>query len=259
MSVDSTDLNIKTYSYGVRSRIELAGDCEIKFNAFLLDEVKQLGFSDVEIENISNPNLVTCVQSSLDDSIWEQYCAEKLYKYDLMLDILRQARSPVFESTAINYFSESPFYSEILSLTIRPHLMMRAHSFFDSYTLPIDTACVSKNNKRFTFSVLLKGAKAKDFQKLVKENQKKLLVLAQITCEQLAQKIDDTPILTQREIDVLSCIIKYPDCRKQLADKLGISVNTVNNHVINIKKALNAPNLGYAVSRAVELGLINLR
>lgn len=47
--------------------------------------------------------------------------------------------------------------------------------------------------------------------------------------------------LTQRELEVLT-LIRDGYSQKQAADKLGISANTVNNHMARIREKLNAHN-----------------
>lgn len=62
-------------------------------------------------------------------------------------------------------------------------------------------------------------------------------------------------ILSSREIEVLGLASKG-FVSKEIADKLSISVNTVNNHRQKILEKINATNTAEAVSYARNLGLI---
>jgi DNA-binding CsgD family transcriptional regulator len=62
-------------------------------------------------------------------------------------------------------------------------------------------------------------------------------------------------ILSSREIQVLGLVSKG-FVSKEIADKLYLSVNTVNNHRQNILEKVNASNTSEAVSYARNLGLI---
>jgi len=61
--------------------------------------------------------------------------------------------------------------------------------------------------------------------------------------------------LSKREIEVLGLVSKGL-ASKEIADKLFLSVNTVNNHKQNILEKINASNTSQAVNYARNLGLI---
>jgi DNA-binding CsgD family transcriptional regulator len=63
------------------------------------------------------------------------------------------------------------------------------------------------------------------------------------------------PSITLREIDVMHIMAEGWSSTK-VAEKLGISVNTVNNHIASAKEKLGARNKTHALFLALELGLI---
>jgi DNA-binding CsgD family transcriptional regulator len=67
---------------------------------------------------------------------------------------------------------------------------------------------------------------------------------------------EDLPKLSSREIEILSLIAKGL-ISKQIADKLYISVNTVNTHRQRIIEKLNVSNTAEAIQYASRLGLTN--
>lgn len=64
------------------------------------------------------------------------------------------------------------------------------------------------------------------------------------------------PKLSSREIEILSLVSKGL-ISKQIADKLFISVNTVNTHRQRIIEKLNVSNTAEAIQYASKLGLTN--
>lgn len=63
--------------------------------------------------------------------------------------------------------------------------------------------------------------------------------------------------LTAREIAILHCLA-VGGRDKQIANKLGISVKTVNHHVKSIIKKLEAVSRAHAVAKAILLKAIKL-
>ena len=84
-------------------------------------------------------------------------------------------------------------------------------------------------------------------------------VLAGGTC--FEQRVSEAnavdPHLTQREIEVLESL-KGGRSNSDIATVLGISEYTVKNHLKVIFQKLNAANRSEAITRAIELGILNL-
>lgn len=77
-------------------------------------------------------------------------------------------------------------------------------------------------------------------------------VVQQFDSPQVAQKV-----LTDRETDILWGIAKG-FIYKDVAEKLGISANTVPTHIKNIYRKLEVNSRGEAVFEAIQRGLINI-
>ena len=65
-------------------------------------------------------------------------------------------------------------------------------------------------------------------------------------------------LLTERELDVLGCLADGL-VKKEVADKLCISVTTVATHVKHIYEKLNVQNAPAAVAKAFQMGLFGAR
>lgn len=70
------------------------------------------------------------------------------------------------------------------------------------------------------------------------------------------QEDSEKKSLTVREIDILGLMGKGL-ASKHIADQLDISINTVNNHRVNILRKLQAANAAEAVQYASRLGIIS--
>lgn len=68
----------------------------------------------------------------------------------------------------------------------------------------------------------------------------------------------DKPQLTNREIEVLTCIVKG-DSNKKIACDLGISQRTVCFHMSNCLRKLEVSNRTHAVVQAVSYGLVIIK
>jgi len=70
---------------------------------------------------------------------------------------------------------------------------------------------------------------------------------------QRPEKADESPdALTERELDVLRCLVEGVTSNRMLAEKLGVSENTVKFHVRNILDKLHLNNRAQAVSFALR-------
>jgi DNA-binding NarL/FixJ family response regulator len=64
-------------------------------------------------------------------------------------------------------------------------------------------------------------------------------------------------LLTERELEVLS-LLAEGRVKKEIAERLHISLSTVVTHVTHIYEKLNAPNAPSAIAKAFQLGILPL-
>lgn len=62
-------------------------------------------------------------------------------------------------------------------------------------------------------------------------------------------------LLTERELDVLS-LLAEGRVKKEIAERLQISMSTVVTHVAHIYEKLNAPNAPAAIAKAFQMGIL---
>lgn len=109
---------------------------------------------------------------------------------------------------------------------------------------------------------------------LLKTTDKETLVNAIVTVSQgeiflqqeMREKMDNVGLrikrevstksnLTPREREILQCIVNG-DSSQEIADKLFLSIRTVDNYRVNILLKLDAKNVATLVRKALELGLV---
>lgn len=72
------------------------------------------------------------------------------------------------------------------------------------------------------------------------------------------EKADESPdALTERELDVLRCLVDGVTSNRMLAEKLGVSENTIKFHVRNILDKLHLNNRAQAVSFALRNKIVD--
>lgn len=64
------------------------------------------------------------------------------------------------------------------------------------------------------------------------------------------------PVLTKREKEILNLIMEELTSQ-QMADRLQLSLRTVENHRVSLMQKLNAKNIAGIVKRAFQLGLVH--
>ena len=69
--------------------------------------------------------------------------------------------------------------------------------------------------------------------------------------------IEDKKHITMRELETLMLIAMGFD-NSSAAKKLGVSVNTVRNHIYNITQKMGAKSRAHAVTKAIENGMITV-
>jgi len=74
----------------------------------------------------------------------------------------------------------------------------------------------------------------------------------------LVRSVQEAPLLSERELDVLDCLSKGLTTQK-IGAALFISENTVKTHVRHILEKLEAANRSEAISKALQMGILPAR
>jgi DNA-binding NarL/FixJ family response regulator len=76
-----------------------------------------------------------------------------------------------------------------------------------------------------------------------------------IIADSLAHPPAETPELTPREKEILG-LVANGQSTKQIADKLALSIRTVESHRINMLKKVGVSNTAELIKRSIELGIL---
>lgn len=79
--------------------------------------------------------------------------------------------------------------------------------------------------------------------------------ITSILAETIARPVQEIPEITAREKEVLGLVADGLST-KQIADKLNISIRTVESHRVNMLKKLSVNNSAELIRKAMELGMI---
>lgn len=80
--------------------------------------------------------------------------------------------------------------------------------------------------------------------------------ITNILAESVARPAEDVPELTPREKEVLS-LVAAGQSTKQIADKLDISIRTVESHRINLLKKVGVNNSAELIRKSIELKILD--
>ena len=80
-------------------------------------------------------------------------------------------------------------------------------------------------------------------------------ILNELYGDEKEQGLGYKPMLTRREKEILSLIMEELTSQ-QMADRLALSLRTVENHRVSLMQKLNAKNSAGIVKRAFQLGLV---
>lgn len=73
--------------------------------------------------------------------------------------------------------------------------------------------------------------------------------------QRLKREVSTKSALTVREMEILKCIVDG-DSSQEMADKLFLSLRTIDNYRSNILLKLDAKNIAILVKKALEMGLV---
>ena len=228
-------------------------------NAAFLREAMALGyhsfdaFSHPMIENTRRPHKDTILTASYNIGILEPYLKGGLS--ELCPALLRIAKTFV-PFDYVDFLKRSP-----PNRSVKWQLMMlKLYGVRRAWCVPVSTIGVLQ-----CVTVYMRGrseAKAAAFE----ATREDILLLSQAYMEALLtlhpqrrtavdQETASPDLLTAREIDCLTWV-RHGKTNEEIAEILGISVNTVNFHMKNVLRKLEAPNRTRAAGRAEALGLL---
>jgi predicted DNA-binding protein (UPF0251 family) len=232
----------------------------------VLGKINSLGFSDYTFARLHTLGDAEAPLGTAPQELLELYFKEGFAEHDLVLDYgLANNTTPIFQSTVAEHINSAPFVTETF---LRNQEILRLNQNFgrlDYYVIPIQAHDGSDN---ILFSITSKDMNPVDFQNRIKQCAPLLQLLGKAIdyiglCKFpdffLRDNENRKILIHPRPLMLLNTLAKENLSLNQAAEKMCISIDTVNKHVAAAKKALGAKTIANAVYRAVKEGLIDYK
>lgn len=233
-----------------------------EFNQRILSIIGRFGLTDFAFGRLNNLGTQTGSLHTTHKEFLRVYEAEDFHPYNLVVKHGTVATTPIFTSTVEHYINDSPFETEIFK---RNHALIRlckCYGYYDFYNIPVKAF---NGNGNVMLSVSIKKMESPTFQRQITRYEKDLEQLThaidyvgtrKFPASFLNSKEHSDITLTPKPLQLLNTLAKDNVTLKNAATQLGISLDTANKHIANIKNALGANTQAAAVYRAIKEGLI---
>lgn len=223
--------------------------------------VKQLGFTDFAFTLLDTIREPDGLLFSGPAELVKTYYHMALYKHDLLWKYLAICNGPIFQSVIFDYVETAPFQTETLQKNQTLAQLMASFGYTDAYVLPM----TSLHGERCLLIVYGANMPRSVFQHKVEVCNGGLELLCcaidYICSTRFSKAIEGSSKsvrvkLTPRLLELLKHLT-VNDCNlRQAADKMNISVKTVNAHIAAVKKAFGVSTSTAAVFCAIKHELI---
>ncbi len=225
--------------------------------------IKRLGFPGyhfARLESLVSEDELAGMITTLPLEFMNTYKSEALYEEDIFLRYAQRTLLPFYQSDLEYHFHT---FSDItnFSRTIEVKQLSQSHGVYESYNVSVPSS-FGKGNAT-TLSLFARGAASADIKRLVSGKERFIHLLADVISTLGSLKYpqffgpacgDKINYLRWRE--VLEMMIKEDLNQEQVAEKFGLSVRTVQDHLKRAKLDLGVRNLHVAAAKATALGLI---
>jgi len=184
------------------------------------------------------------------------------YECDLLIQHVNESMLPVFKSDIDNYVQNSPFVTADMKRYKELSKLNESYGCNDSYCIPLANA---KREGRALFALNSKGMHEQTFKSVVNDKSAILKAIGRAINDAGVINFPDLftdgkrafeKMVNSQPFNLLVTMVKYDLTLNQAADRLGISVNTAQKHISNIRRALNAKTNYGAYETALRQGLI---
>lgn len=229
--------------------------------------VQRLGFSDfafvrmeaieVELCPDDSEKLLTHPKEQMDD-----YSNENFFEFDMQIAYAKENVTPIFMSQIYGYAYKAPFQTELLRRNQEIYTINKKYGYLDCYCIPIE-ACDGRGN--VLLGVSQKNLDPIEFQAKIIPCKLKLKYLCESIDHICTHKFPEYYVdqneaaitnIRPRALEVLDTLANLDVSIKQVADRLEISIDTVNQHLAVARKALGVKTTIGAIRTAVLDGLI---
>ena len=232
-----------------------------EFSQRIKSIINRMGFTDFAFPRLNTTGMQLGTLNT-NREIENLYESEGFIGYSLVAKHGHVATTPIFSSTIEQYISNSPFETEIFKRNHAFYRVCKCYGYYDFYFIPIKAL---NGNGNAMLSVFTKKMESSGFQCQIAKHKQDLNQLAQAIDYIGTRKFPESFLhskenslitVTPAPLQLLTTLAKDNITLKIAASQLGISLNTANKHIANIKHALGANTQAAAVYLAIKEGLI---
>lgn len=234
-----------------------------EFSQRIKSIVNRMGFTDFAFPRLNTTGMhLGALNTNTLQDILNLHESEEFNNYNIVVKHAHVATTPIFSSTIEQYVSNSPFETELFKRNHAFFRICKCYGYYDFYNIPIKAF---NGNGNSMLSVTTKKMESSHFERQIAKHKQDLNQLAQAIDYVGTRKFPESFLhskenslitVTPKPLQLLSTLAKDNITLKIAASQLGISLDTANKHIANIKHALGANTQAAAVYRAIKEGLI---
>lgn len=229
------------------------------FNKRVLRVLRPLGLTDFVFIR-KKTNGVDLPSSSLPSEFLEAYLQEEHFTSDMVLDYLQADNlDPIYLSMVERVIENTLVSTQSFAQNKEIIDLYRRFDFQDVFFIPVQCR-KGKSGDRGVFAVMAKGMPYEDLFPLISRSKPVLQLLADavsfIGQDRFFAKEPSKETINSRPLRLLTTLAKNDVTLSEAADMLCVSLDTVNKHMAQAKKALGTRSQANAVYLAVQKGLI---
>ena len=232
-----------------------------EFSQRIKSIINRMGFTDFAFPRLNTAGMQLGTLYT-NQEIVDLHESEEFNGYNIAVKHAHVATTPIFSSTIEQYISNSPFETEIFKRNHAFYRVCKCYGYYDFYFIPIKAF---NGNGNAMLSVSTKKMESSAFQRQIAKHEWDLNQLAQAIDYVGTRKFPESFLnskenshitVTPKPLQLLTTLAKDNITLKIAASQLGISLDTANKHIANIKHVLGANTQAAAVYRAIKEGLI---
>lgn len=225
-------------------------------------QLMALGLEPFALIRIAPATQTPCLTELASPNFWATAYDPVLIGKDLLLQHAAHRDTPLFHSQIGQQIQEAAFDCHAFHRQQQLHRQLSLNGCHERYAIPLPA---TPKQQRCVLVLAGNGLSAPEFRARVLKQRQALHSLAHQFCEtaqqHFARELDwrhwSTPI-KKRPLQLLKTLAHKNLTLNEAAQHLHISISTANQHIAAAKRALNARTIAHAITKAVQMGLIEL-
>ena len=249
--------------YGYFAELARSKDiCELRTH--INEQIRRLNFSEYVFIRLEDAGIPQLLLKTLPEELAIAYNKAGYFEHDMNLQRARESTQPFFHSMIHEYVANAPFTSDMTSCMQEIQELNKSFGYYDYYNIPIPS---QSSQGCALFSVTTRGMNPSDFQQAVVGYESTLRLLGEAIESVVEQKFSAEFIskdnnkchqitINPKPLRVLNTLANNDYSINEVAEKLCISVVTVNQHLKTVRTQLGTKTNYAAIKQAVQAKLI---